>query len=297
MQLLAAEVTFPPELRTRAGGSGGDLPVRPTGLRGPLALDPPRRLLERVEKLLVRPHSGESSVPGQLHPAQGGGAGVWRPRLRDGAARRRSPGTPSGRKAVARPVRGGPGTHGEDVRWRTHERPSSRVRRQRDRPGRLLQRRPPRHLRRDRVRARRAPGSASPPQRPLPEPRELEVQERRARGGGGRRGLGQGVCAGDFDGDGRLDLYVTNFGPNFLFRGNGDGTFTDVAAAAGGQAAADMGCAFFDGNGTVALDLYVARYGRDLGRRGQGRAHPRRRGGPKTMVGPVGLPERPTSTS
>ena len=44
---------------------------------------------------------------------------------------------------------------------------------------------------------------------------------------------GNGVCAGDVDGDGRLDLYVTNWGPNFLFRNRGDGTFEEIAAAGG----------------------------------------------------------------
>ena len=72
---------------------------------------------------------------------------------------------------------------------------------------------------------------------------------------------GYGTCAGDFDGDGKLDLYVTNYGPNFLFRNKGDGTFEDVAGKAG--VAADgwsTGCAFFDADGDGDLDLYVARY-------------------------------------
>ncbi|MDQ3214173.1 MAG: VCBS repeat-containing protein, partial [Acidobacteriota bacterium] len=42
-----------------------------------------------------------------------------------------------------------------------------------------------------------------------------------------------GVAVGDFDGDGRLDLYVTAFGPNILFRNNGNGSFTDVTSASG----------------------------------------------------------------
>ena len=42
---------------------------------------------------------------------------------------------------------------------------------------------------------------------------------------------GNGVCAGDADGDGRLDLYVTNLGPNFLFRNKGDGTLRGHCAA------------------------------------------------------------------
>src|SRR5829696_5048122 len=44
---------------------------------------------------------------------------------------------------------------------------------------------------------------------------------------------GSGACAGDADGDGRLDLYVTNWGPNALFKNRGDGTFEELAVRAG----------------------------------------------------------------
>src|SRR6185436_1258539 len=61
---------------------------------------------------------------------------------------------------------------------------------------------------------------------------------------------GNGACAGDFDGDGRLDLYVTNWGKNLLFRNNGGGTFEEVAARAGVAAGGwSTGCAFFDADG------------------------------------------------
>lgn len=53
-------------------------------------------------------------------------------------------------------------------------------------------------------------------------------------------GLGVGSCAGDYDGDGWVDLYLTNHTgvagstqPNRLYRNNGNGTFTDVAGALG----------------------------------------------------------------
>jgi hypothetical protein len=103
---------------------------------------------------------------------------------------------------------------------------------------------------------------------------------------------GNGVCAGDYDDDGKLDLYVTNFGPNFLFHNNGNGTFTESAATAGVQAPGwSTGCAFFDADGDGDLDLYVARYvsatWNDVVRAERTLIW---RGGPKTMVGPKGLP-------
>ena len=72
---------------------------------------------------------------------------------------------------------------------------------------------------------------------------------------------GCGVSAGDYDGDGRIDLYVTNFGPNRLYRNKGDGTFEQVAEKAGvADPGWGAGSAFFDSDGDGDLDLYVANY-------------------------------------
>ena len=55
------------------------------------------------------------------------------------------------------------------------------------------------------------------------------------RGGGGAAdtGYGMGVATGDYDNDGDVDLYVTNFGANVLLRNNGAGEFEDVSEIAG----------------------------------------------------------------
>ena len=42
------------------------------------------------------------------------------------------------------------------------------------------------------------------------------------------RTYGMGTAVGDYDNDGDLDLFVTSFGADTLYRNNGDGTFTDV---------------------------------------------------------------------
>jgi tetratricopeptide (TPR) repeat protein len=68
-------------------------------------------------------------------------------------------------------------------------------------------------------------------------------------------------CCGwsDYNRDGWPDLYVVNdFGRKNLYRNNGDGTFTDVAARADVEdVGAGMSVSWFDYNNDGAADLYV----------------------------------------
>ena len=72
---------------------------------------------------------------------------------------------------------------------------------------------------------------------------------------------GMGVAVGDYDNDGRPDIYVTNFGRNILYHNNGDGTFTDVTEKAGVAGGGWSSSALFvDYDRDGYLDLFVARY-------------------------------------
>ena len=77
----------------------------------------------------------------------------------------------------------------------------------------------------------------------------------------GDPGYGMGVAAGDYDNDGNVDLYITNFGPDKLYRNLGDGTFADVSTAAGVENPA-WGCSasFVDYDLDGFLDIYVGNY-------------------------------------
>ena len=75
------------------------------------------------------------------------------------------------------------------------------------------------------------------------------------------RGYGQGVAVGDYDGDGDPDVYVLNFGPNQLWRNDGDGTFTDVTEAAGvGDSGWSVSASFADLDGDRLPELFVVNY-------------------------------------
>jgi len=75
-------------------------------------------------------------------------------------------------------------------------------------------------------------------------------------------GASQGATVGDYDGDGNDDLFIASSGINTLYRNMGDGTFSDVTAAA---ALNDVGkrsfaASFGDVNGDGWLDLYVGHW-------------------------------------
>ena len=91
--------------------------------------------------------------------------------------------------------------------------------------------------------------------------RTLRFTDVTERSGLDARGYGMGVAAGDYDNDGCVDLYLTNFGPNQLFRNNCDGTFADVSRTSGAvDAGWSVPAAFVDFDRDGWLDLFVGHY-------------------------------------
>jgi hypothetical protein len=74
-------------------------------------------------------------------------------------------------------------------------------------------------------------------------------------------GYGMGVAVADYDNDGDPDLFVCNYGPNVLYRNNGDGTFSDVTARAGVAGNENtVGALWLDYDNDGLLDLYAGNY-------------------------------------
>ena len=74
---------------------------------------------------------------------------------------------------------------------------------------------------------------------------------------------GMGAAVGDYDNDGDPDIYITNYGPNRLYRNNADGSFTDVTARAGeglDDPRWSTSAAFSDYDADGDLDLFIANY-------------------------------------
>ena len=75
------------------------------------------------------------------------------------------------------------------------------------------------------------------------------------------RGYGMGLATGDVDNDGWIDLYLTNFGRNQLFRNNGDGTFVERSRESGTDDDGwGVSASFVDYDRDGWLDLYVGNY-------------------------------------
>ena len=79
--------------------------------------------------------------------------------------------------------------------------------------------------------------------------------------GVGDTGYGVGATTGDYDNDGNIDIYVTNFGTNVLYRNNGDATFTDIAQTANvADTKWGTSCAFAELDNDGFLELYITNY-------------------------------------
>ena len=107
------------------------------------------------------------------------------------------------------------------------------------------------------------PGGDTPSNRLYRNVGEDGFEDVTASSGLRRSGWGSAVCAGDFDNSGTTDLFVAYWGPDALYRNNGDGTFSEIATeagVAGSQQQWSSGCTFVDYDRDGLLDLLVTQY-------------------------------------
>ena len=107
------------------------------------------------------------------------------------------------------------------------------------------------------------PAGAAPTTRLYLNRRDGTFRDVTASSGLARTAWGSGVCAGDYDNDGAIDLMVTAFGQNALYRNRSGRRFEDVTARAGLPTQGrrwGSGCVFVDYDRDGRLDLFVANY-------------------------------------
>ncbi len=105
--------------------------------------------------------------------------------------------------------------------------------------------------------------SAAPTNRLYRNKNGSKFEDVTERAGMARSGWGSAVCAGDYDNDGGLDVFVAYWGVNALFHNDREGAFEEVATVAGVAGGEDQwssGCSFVDYDRDGLLDLIVTDY-------------------------------------
>jgi enediyne biosynthesis protein E4 len=90
-----------------------------------------------------------------------------------------------------------------------------------------------------------------------------DVTEGSGLSGQGIKGYSQGVAVGDYDNDGFVDVYVTNYGDNVLYHNNRNGTFSDVTSRANvamNRYPFKASACWIDADNDGYLDLFVTQY-------------------------------------